>query len=63
MDTGAWWVTVHGVAKSRTQLITERAQACRNEDPEQPPKIINSGSLWFQLHALSAHWKPLAFLE
>ena len=20
-----------------------------------PPKIINSGSLWFQLHALSAH--------
>ena len=20
MDTGAWWVTVHGVAKSRTQL-------------------------------------------
>ena len=20
MDTGAWWATVHGVAKSRTQL-------------------------------------------
>ena len=23
MDRGAWWVTVHGVAKSRTQLSNE----------------------------------------
>ena len=22
MDTGAWWVTVHGVTKSRTRLST-----------------------------------------
>ena len=38
MDRGAWWATVHGVTKSQTRLITERAHVCSNEDPEQPPQ-------------------------
>ena len=25
MDRGAWWATVHGVAKSQTQLSTHRS--------------------------------------
>ena len=24
MDTGAWWATVHGVAKTRTHLVTKQ---------------------------------------
>ena len=29
MDRGAWWATVHGVAKSWTQQVTEHArEAC-----------------------------------
>ena len=27
MDRGAWWTTVHGVAKSQTRLITAHARA------------------------------------
>ena len=29
MDRGAWWTTVHGVAKSRTRLSTYSHLACR----------------------------------
>ena len=36
MDGGAWWATVHGVAKSRTQLsnftFTETTKATWNTD-------------------------------
>ena len=28
MDRGAWWATVHGVAKSRTQLKRLSTHAC-----------------------------------
>ena len=28
MDKGAWWTTVHGVAKSQTQLNDETSTTC-----------------------------------
>ena len=31
MDGGAWWVTVYGVAKSRTQLPTSNAEEAELE--------------------------------
>ena len=32
MDKGAWWATVHGVAKGRTRLSTQH----KNKPPEGP---------------------------
>ena len=32
MDRGAWWATVHGVAKSQTQLKRLSMQACTLSD-------------------------------
>ena len=32
MDRGAWWATVHGIAKSWTQLSTMLARACARTD-------------------------------
>ena len=32
MDRGAWWVTVHGVSKSRTGLSTQALSALYSPD-------------------------------
>ena len=31
VDRGAWWATVHGAAKSRTQPVTKILQICPDE--------------------------------
>ena len=31
MDRGAWWATVHGVAKNQTQLMTKQQQQWGDE--------------------------------
>ena len=33
MDRGAWWATVHRVAKSRTRLSTQRLQPTQMGEP------------------------------
>ena len=61
MDRGAWWATVHGVAKSRTRLSNEtittdqerglgRNQRCRHLDQDiQPPELWDSTFLLLKL--------------
>ena len=41
MDRGAWWATVHGVAKSRTRLTGEEQQ------PQGLPNLYQILLLWF----------------
>ena len=47
MDRGAWWATVHGVAKSRTRLRTKR----KHTHPPTPKRNMSRNvtcSLWPQ---------------
>ena len=37
MDRGAWWATVHGIAKSQTQLSTRHTHMSRRQHPEPCP--------------------------
>ena len=42
MDRGAWWATVHGVAKSLTQLRRLSTQHIRDDTPLRDPQIFLS---------------------
>ena len=46
MDRGAWWATVHGVAKSRTGLSDRAGTQCinANHDPPLCPPTSRSGN-------------------
>ena len=55
MDRGAWWATVHGVAKSRTQLRDEAQQRQRSSTatlllprqlPSQPGRGFRESPSW-----------------
>ena len=35
MDRGAWWVTIHGVTKSRTRLSINVCKYCREKNMER----------------------------
>ena len=43
MDRGAWWATVHGVAKSRTQLSDFISL---QKSPWEWPSILNMGLMF-----------------
>ena len=45
MDKGVWWVTVHGVAKSQTQLSDFHS---RSLSISQKPK--GRGTYWYSLY-------------
>ena len=67
MDRGAWWATVHGAAKSRTQLKQFSAQhackfflvACGIYFPEQG---LNPGPLYWELRVLASGPPGKSFL-
>ena len=66
MDGGAWWATVHGVAKNRTRLIDftfcpqgprgtgERSLKAAPGDPTLLRRIPAAGALRVELHIFSA---------
>ena len=47
MDRGAWWVTVHSVVKSRTQLKQLSTRSCYSKRRRRPEEIRNcSAKAW-----------------
>ena len=36
-DRGAWWATLPGIAKSRTQLSRHADKGCKRTDPSESP--------------------------
>ena len=46
MDRGSWWATVHGVAKSRTQLKLLSTQKCNQLKNRLIRSFIPSGPLY-----------------
>ena len=45
MDRGAWWATVHAVAKSRTRVSNEHfhSEACGNGQEDSAEDLCNRG--------------------
>ena len=57
MDAGAWWATVHGVAKSQTWL-SDFTSACFNLCYEGCKMLIFN--FWYSLHLTSEKEKAMA---
>ena len=49
VDRGAWWATVHGVAKDRTRLRTEHAQHNLSRIFHSFSYLLASDNYWFAL--------------
>ena len=60
MDGGAWWATVHGVAKSQTRLSNlTYAFGEGNGNPLQYSCLENSmnrGTGWVTVHGVTKSW-------
>ena len=60
MDKGAWWTTVHGVAKSRTRLSSQNKQTNKNKYLRiQLPKVLRASlvaQMVKNLHAMQETW-------
>ena len=46
MHRGAWWATVQGIAKSRTQLSTFKLQQQEGTVPSTLPSLLTSITSW-----------------
>ena len=49
MDRGSWWATVHGVAKSQTQL--KRLRGCAHTHTHTPPRQFTDCGLRYSLQS------------
>ena len=56
MDRGSWWATVHGVAKSQTQL--KRLRGCAHTHTHTPPRQFTDCGLRYSLQSF---WEKLSW--
>ena len=62
MDRGAWWATVHGVARVRHDWVTKPHHPCTEEENSRGPRTEPQESSGSEVHLLTILWKFLSVL-
>ena len=69
MDTGAWWASVHGVAKSQTRLHFHFSLSCIGEGNGNPLQCSclenprDGGAWWSSVYGVAQSWTRLKQLS